>query len=82
VLYNLDTDYMSIACEFVLQFSVKVVATEHAKHFLDLTTFPVPVLEDADEWKVECKHTCLGVAVTFPSMTSAYVSESSYARIR
>ncbi|XP_052225208.1 phosphopantothenoylcysteine decarboxylase-like [Dreissena polymorpha] len=31
--------------------SVKTIATEHAKHFLDLTTFPVPVIEDADEWK-------------------------------
>ncbi|WAR00695.1 COAC-like protein [Mya arenaria] len=33
------------------KFNVKVVVSENAKHFLDIPTFPVPVIDDAEEWK-------------------------------
>lgn len=36
----------------ILQIDVRVVTTEKAKHFLDIPSFPVPILDDSEEWKV------------------------------
>lgn len=42
---------LSLCC-CLLQVDVRVVSTEHAKHFYDTTEVPVRVYGDQDEWQV------------------------------